>query len=180
MSLSMSVIKYDDVRQRLLSSAKDEDISPFTAVDKYAFYEPFFTRTTRFSFFPFYRIFIIAMHCMQSYTIKTVHSAEAFGILLLVLNRIQYLRTSCIGHDMVLLFDWAKGLHVVDQGNKERINWILWLALVWHHIYIICCLIDAELSVFLCLLSLHVVWNIRISWLVHGLGPFFVILLLYK
>lgn len=35
MSLSMSVIKYDDIRQRLLSSAKDEDISPFTAVDKY-------------------------------------------------------------------------------------------------------------------------------------------------
>lgn len=35
MSLSMSVIKFDDVRQRLLSSAKDEDISPFTAVDKY-------------------------------------------------------------------------------------------------------------------------------------------------
>lgn len=35
MSLSMSVIKYDDIRQRLLSSAKDEDISPFAAVDKY-------------------------------------------------------------------------------------------------------------------------------------------------
>lgn len=35
MSLSTSVIKYDDIRQRLLSSAKDEDISPFTAVDKY-------------------------------------------------------------------------------------------------------------------------------------------------
>lgn len=34
MSLSMSVIKYDDIRQRLLTSAKDEDISPFTAVDK--------------------------------------------------------------------------------------------------------------------------------------------------
>ncbi|XP_052185630.1 replication factor C subunit 1 [Diospyros lotus] len=34
MSLSMSVIKYDDIRKRLLSSAKDEDISPFTAVDK--------------------------------------------------------------------------------------------------------------------------------------------------
>lgn len=34
MSLSMSVIKYDDIRQRLLNSAKDEDISPFTAVDK--------------------------------------------------------------------------------------------------------------------------------------------------
>ncbi|KAJ0261308.1 Replication factor C subunit 1 [Hirschfeldia incana] len=34
MSLAMSVIKYDDIRQRLLSSAKDEDISPFTAVDK--------------------------------------------------------------------------------------------------------------------------------------------------
>lgn len=33
MSLSMKVIKYDDMRQRLLSSAKDEDISPFTAVD---------------------------------------------------------------------------------------------------------------------------------------------------
>ncbi|KVH97442.1 AAA+ ATPase domain-containing protein, partial [Cynara cardunculus var. scolymus] len=33
MSLSMSVIKYDDIRQRLLSSSKDEDISPFTAVD---------------------------------------------------------------------------------------------------------------------------------------------------
>ena len=38
MSLSMSVIKYDDMRQRLLTSAKDEDISPFTAVDKYDFY----------------------------------------------------------------------------------------------------------------------------------------------
>ncbi|XP_031371611.1 replication factor C subunit 1 isoform X1 [Punica granatum] len=34
MSLSMFVIKYDDIKQRLLSSAKDEDISPFTAVDK--------------------------------------------------------------------------------------------------------------------------------------------------
>ncbi|KAK6926491.1 DNA replication factor RFC1, C-terminal [Dillenia turbinata] len=34
MSLSMSIIKYDDIRQRLLGSAKDEDISPFTAVDK--------------------------------------------------------------------------------------------------------------------------------------------------
>ncbi|CAO2828348.1 unnamed protein product [Amaranthus hypochondriacus] len=34
MSLSMSVIGYDDIRQRFLSSAKDEDISPFTAVDK--------------------------------------------------------------------------------------------------------------------------------------------------
>ncbi|KAJ6852365.1 replication factor C subunit 1 isoform X2 [Iris pallida] len=34
MSLSHSVIKYDDIRERLLSSAKDEDISPFTAVDK--------------------------------------------------------------------------------------------------------------------------------------------------
>uniref|UniRef100_A0A803L7N0 Replication factor C subunit 1 n=1 Tax=Chenopodium quinoa TaxID=63459 RepID=A0A803L7N0_CHEQI len=34
MSLSMSVIRYDDIRQRLLSNAKDEDISPFTAVDK--------------------------------------------------------------------------------------------------------------------------------------------------
>jgi replication factor C subunit 1 len=35
MSLSMPVINYDDVRQRLQGSAKDEDISPFTAVDKY-------------------------------------------------------------------------------------------------------------------------------------------------
>jgi replication factor C subunit 1 len=34
MSLQISVIKYDDVRERLKSSAKDEDISPFTAVDK--------------------------------------------------------------------------------------------------------------------------------------------------
>lgn len=34
MSLSMSVIKYDDIRQRLQTSSKDEDISPFTAVDK--------------------------------------------------------------------------------------------------------------------------------------------------
>ncbi|PON35674.1 Replication factor C subunit [Trema orientale] len=34
MSLSMSVIKFDDVRQRMLMSAKDEDISPFTAVEK--------------------------------------------------------------------------------------------------------------------------------------------------
>ncbi|XP_065847370.1 replication factor C subunit 1 [Euphorbia lathyris] len=34
MSLSMSAINYDDIRQRLSSSRKDEDISPFTAVDK--------------------------------------------------------------------------------------------------------------------------------------------------
>lgn len=35
MSLSMSVINYDDIKQRFLTSSKDEDISPFTAVDKY-------------------------------------------------------------------------------------------------------------------------------------------------
>ncbi|GER53079.1 replication factor C subunit 1 [Striga asiatica] len=34
MSLSMSIIKFDDIKQRLQSSSKDEDISPFTAVDK--------------------------------------------------------------------------------------------------------------------------------------------------
>ncbi|XP_012572832.1 replication factor C subunit 1 isoform X2 [Cicer arietinum] len=34
MGLSMSVINYDDIRKRLLTNAKDEDISPFTAVDK--------------------------------------------------------------------------------------------------------------------------------------------------
>ncbi|CAJ2654799.1 unnamed protein product [Trifolium pratense] len=34
MGLTMSVINYDDIRQRLLTNAKDEDISPFTAVDK--------------------------------------------------------------------------------------------------------------------------------------------------
>ncbi|VFR03000.1 unnamed protein product [Cuscuta campestris] len=34
MSLSKSVINYDDVRQRLQTSSKDEDMSPFTAVDK--------------------------------------------------------------------------------------------------------------------------------------------------
>ncbi|KAL2344013.1 hypothetical protein Fmac_005298 [Flemingia macrophylla] len=30
----MSVINYDDIRQRFLTNAKDEDISPFTFVDK--------------------------------------------------------------------------------------------------------------------------------------------------
>lgn len=35
MSLAMNVIKFDDIKRRLLSSSKDEDISPFTAVDKY-------------------------------------------------------------------------------------------------------------------------------------------------
>ena len=40
MSLSQSVVKYDDIRLRLNSSSKDEDISPFTAVDKY---NPFFS-----------------------------------------------------------------------------------------------------------------------------------------
>jgi len=35
MSLSMSAIGYDDVKQRLLSGSKDEDISPFAAVDKF-------------------------------------------------------------------------------------------------------------------------------------------------
>lgn len=34
MSLSNSVIGYDNIRQRLQNSSKDEDISPFTAVDK--------------------------------------------------------------------------------------------------------------------------------------------------
>jgi len=38
MSLSMSTINYDDIRQRFLTNAKDEDISPFTAVDKYNIY----------------------------------------------------------------------------------------------------------------------------------------------
>ncbi|KAF3652146.1 Replication factor C subunit 1 [Capsicum annuum] len=33
MSLSKSVIQYDDIRQRLLSSSKDEDISPFKAIE---------------------------------------------------------------------------------------------------------------------------------------------------
>lgn len=42
MSLSMSAIKYDDVRQRLLTSGKDEDISPFTAVDKYDYNTQFY------------------------------------------------------------------------------------------------------------------------------------------
>lgn len=42
MSISQSIINYDDIRQRLLNSAKDEDISPFTAVDKYAIYKVFF------------------------------------------------------------------------------------------------------------------------------------------
>lgn len=43
MSLSQSVVKYDDIKQRLTSSAKDEDISPFTAVDKYfPFFNNFF------------------------------------------------------------------------------------------------------------------------------------------
>ncbi|CAN4084390.1 unnamed protein product [Withania somnifera] len=34
MSLSKTVIQYDDIRQRLLSSSKDEDISPFKAIEK--------------------------------------------------------------------------------------------------------------------------------------------------
>ncbi|XP_019197822.1 PREDICTED: replication factor C subunit 1 isoform X2 [Ipomoea nil] len=34
LSLSKSVINYDDIRQRLQASSKDEDMSPFTAVDK--------------------------------------------------------------------------------------------------------------------------------------------------
>lgn len=43
MSLSQSVVKYDDIRERLNSSSKDEDISPFTAVDKYY---PFFSTSS--------------------------------------------------------------------------------------------------------------------------------------
>lgn len=39
MSLRMRSIKFDDVKARLSSSAKDEDISPFTAVDKLMSYE---------------------------------------------------------------------------------------------------------------------------------------------
>ncbi|XP_047148230.1 replication factor C subunit 1-like [Vigna umbellata] len=35
MSLSMSIINYDDIRQRLSYQCKDEDISTITAVDKY-------------------------------------------------------------------------------------------------------------------------------------------------
>ncbi|KZV39264.1 replication factor C subunit 1, partial [Dorcoceras hygrometricum] len=34
MSLSSSVLNFDDIKQRLQNSSKDEDISPFTAVDK--------------------------------------------------------------------------------------------------------------------------------------------------
>lgn len=43
MSLSMSVIKFDDIKQRLQSSSKDEDISPFTAVDKYVSHQSLFS-----------------------------------------------------------------------------------------------------------------------------------------
>lgn len=49
MSLSMSVIKYEDIRQRLQSSSKDEDISPFTAVDKYVNQSHFYNRYSIFS-----------------------------------------------------------------------------------------------------------------------------------
>lgn len=34
MSLRTRVVKYADMRTRLMASAKDEDISPFSAVDK--------------------------------------------------------------------------------------------------------------------------------------------------
>ncbi|XP_073040516.1 replication factor C subunit 1 [Primulina eburnea] len=34
MSLSLAVLNFDDIKQRLQNSSKDEDISPFTAVDK--------------------------------------------------------------------------------------------------------------------------------------------------
>lgn len=34
MSLRSQTLKYTDVRTRLMASAKDEDVSPFSAVDK--------------------------------------------------------------------------------------------------------------------------------------------------
>ena len=40
MSLSMLVIKYDDIRRCLHNGAKDQDISPFTAVDMYDINDP--------------------------------------------------------------------------------------------------------------------------------------------
>lgn len=46
MSLSKSVIKFDDIRERLLNSSKDEDISPFTAVDKYYLFLSHFLDST--------------------------------------------------------------------------------------------------------------------------------------
>ncbi len=58
MSLSMSVIKYDDIRQRLLSSAKDEDISPFTAVDKYDRMIRFYVRNVAHVLVPLHAIFV--------------------------------------------------------------------------------------------------------------------------
>lgn len=58
MSLSMSVIKYDDIRQRLLTSAKDEDISPFTAVDKYDVNYPIFGRKHSRLFWFLYMLYV--------------------------------------------------------------------------------------------------------------------------
>ena len=58
MSLSMSVIKYDDIRQRLLTSAKDEDISPFTAVDKYDINYPIFTQKRSHLFWLLYMLYM--------------------------------------------------------------------------------------------------------------------------
>lgn len=60
LSLSMSVIKYDDIRQRLLGSMKDEDISPFTAVDKYAHINPSYpTSILLYVAKPFWMLYLV-------------------------------------------------------------------------------------------------------------------------
>lgn len=62
MSLSQSLVKYDDIRLRLNSSSKDEDISPFTAVDKYS---SFFLVYQCHSM-EFFRIFIVSLSMIPS------------------------------------------------------------------------------------------------------------------
>jgi len=74
MSLSQSVVKYDDIRVRLNSSAKDEDISPFTAVDKY---------------FPFFTISSHERITMELFSIIFVDILFFLGLLHVLLTKVQ-------------------------------------------------------------------------------------------
>ena len=97
MSLSMSVIKYDDVRQRLLSSAKDEDISPFTAVDKY-------------DCFPF--LFVLASCPVMVFTLC------CFGLLLVLTSPCS---TFCIFFKLVNWTEFPSSIHILNWSQR----WLL-------------------------------------------------------
>jgi len=91
MSLSKSVIKYDDVRERLLTSGKDEDISPFTAVDTYEFHSLILFQNAPFQYCLLQRLWFPLLGVTLCALLKREHTIMSLiPILSLFINLLKY------------------------------------------------------------------------------------------